>query len=212
MKQALALVGWLALGHTADAEAQSTPNATLPPKGFGTLHQTDVAIVVRTEDVLMTILPLDERVTRLLAVDSYEGLQRIRTDRSDDIRSAVAGRGEGSTQTFLVTIHATSDYARFDPDRITIVSRGRYFRPIAILPISPRWAEHQLDRSGAQSALYVFDRDLDPMHPMIVEYGNVRATSWAQTLRRLEVERSRVEARARGNDLTPIGKPCLYIH
>jgi len=193
-----ATVCLLAVSITTQTDAQAIPNSTLPPKGYGTLRQSDVVIVVRTADVHITILPLDERVTRLLVPDAHQALHAFYVDRRDELDAAAPRRGVEGTQVFLVTVYGASNFARFDPEEITISSRNRYFRPLAVLPVSPRWAEHQIDRGETLTALYVFDRGLDPLHPLIVDYRGTRVATWERTLHRLEVERARVVARARG--------------
>jgi len=182
----------------ASAQSAGTATTELPPAGFGSLRQTDVAILLRTDDIQISVLPLDERVIRLLSPDTYEALHGIRAARDEKIRDASPfGTGE-QVQTFLVTVYASRQRIQFDPERVTITSNNRYFRPMGIIPITPRWAEQQLEARETASALYLFDRGLDPLQPMIVEYGSAVDVSWEQTLRRLETERARVEARARG--------------
>ena len=197
MKTVLAFVLW-AWAWPAAAQLPDTATTDLPPAGFGTLRQTDVAVVLRTDNLQISVLPLDERVIRLLSPDTYQAMHAIRTAREEDLRQAAPFGSAEQWQIFLVTMYASRERIQFDPERIRITSNNRYFRPIEILPITPRWAEHQLDGGGTSSALYLFDRGLDPLKPMTIEYGMEIDTSWGQTLYRLELERTRVESRARG--------------
>ena len=181
------------------AQTPATTVTDLPPAGLGSLHQSDVAILLRADNIQISVLPLDERVTRLLSPDTYKGLSGIRSAHQEELLEATPF-GRDRVQVFLVTMYATRQRTQFDPERLTITSNNRYFRPLRIVPITPRWGEHQLDSRESSSALYLFDEGLDPLEPMIVEYGATVDLSWQQTLRRLETERALVEARARGTN------------
>ena len=89
-----------ALAACAPATRAQTPhdpeadlhNATLPPVGFGTLSQSDVAILLRNDEIELQFLPLDERVIRLLAPDSYQALSALVRQRQPAIDSIAASR------------------------------------------------------------------------------------------------------------------------
>ncbi len=182
----------------ASAQSVDTVNTDLPPTGFGSLRQTDITILLRAGNLRIGLLPMDERVIRLLAPDTYRSLRGIRVAHEQKIRDASPFRTGDQIQAILVTIYASRERTQFDPERVMITSNNRYFRAMDIIPITPRWSEHQLEGRETASALYLFDNGLDPLKPMVVEYGTAVDASWEQTLRRLESERVRVEARARG--------------
>ncbi|NJD19603.1 MAG: hypothetical protein FIA95_10030, partial [Gemmatimonadetes bacterium] len=46
----------------------------LPPAGFGSLRQDQVAVFLRTPNVSVRVLPLEEREIRMLAPDPYSSL------------------------------------------------------------------------------------------------------------------------------------------
>lgn len=182
----------------AVAQQPDVGNMDLPPAGFGSLHQTDVAILLRMDNIQISVLPLDERIIRLLAPDTYQSLHGIRVAHTNGNRDTSPFGANDQMQAVLVTVYASRDRIQFDPEQLMITSSNRYFRPTDIIPITPRWSEHQLEGRETASALYLFDRGLDPLKPMLLEYGTTVDSSWEQTLRRLESERARVEARARG--------------
>ena len=43
----------------------------LPPPGYGSLRQSDLALCMRNDVMVIRLVPLDERVTRLLTRDAY---------------------------------------------------------------------------------------------------------------------------------------------
>jgi hypothetical protein len=184
--------------HTTPAPASPAAVATdaLPPVGYGTLHQEDVALKLATESVQLRVLPLDEHVTRLLAPDAYESLRRLAAAHQPEIDS-VAARTGVRARAFLVTFFAVAPSAGFSPDDVTISSQNRLFRPAAVLPLSPVWSERRLSQRETASAIYLFEEGVTLSQPLTVSYGGVSADQWEGILRTLERERARIYARAR---------------
>ena len=69
----------LSAAFAGAAAAQDTTAATpgLVPAGYGTLRQEDIAVRLTTGTFQLRVLPLDERIIRLLAPDSYAALHRL---------------------------------------------------------------------------------------------------------------------------------------
>jgi len=129
---------------------------TIPP-GYGTLRRDDVVMRFSTGTVEIQVLPLDEQVIRLLAPDTYRSLSRLVQSRTDDIADA-AGRGATQNPTLvMVTFLGVVPQARFNPEELFITSRGRLFRPIGIVPLSPTWSSFQLDARQQAAAIYLFE-------------------------------------------------------
>jgi len=194
---ALSLLGCTA--RTALAQQAPIPADTaqdLPPAGYGTLHQDDVALRLATESVQLSVIPLDERVTRLLAPDSYQSLHRLVTSRAREIDSVASRSGVQRPSVFLVTFFGVGPRAAFSPDEVTITSQSRLFRPVAMLPLSAAWSELRLNQRETASALYVFEGGLTLNQPLTLSYGGASSDQWENTLRVLERERARVYGRA----------------
>jgi hypothetical protein len=177
--------------------AQERPREDIPPAGFGTLKLDDIALLFSTSDVRVRVLPLDERVIRLLAPDSYESLSGLKRLKAADIDSAGRAFGITDPTLFLVSFFGLKERAPFTPEELTVQSRGRFFRPVAFVPMSPRWGERQvaLRESAVAVALYepgiaLFDDQL------LVSYGSVTTGAWAQVARLLDRERAAVLSRA----------------
>lgn len=188
----------LALAGSAAAQADTAHLATpdLPPAGFGTLRQEDIAIRVQTATLSVRILPLDERIIRLLAPDTYESLHRLRTSRDAEI-GQIGDRYGARPTALLVTFFGRQDRARFEPEILTVTSQNRFFRPLAILPLTPLWSSRQLDQRETASAVYVFE-EIRLLDPFTVSYQGIASAGWEQTLRTLDRERASVLARAAG--------------
>jgi hypothetical protein len=180
----------------ATARAQDTTTAGLPPAGYGSLRQEDVAVRLRTATLQLRALPLDERVTRLLAPDSYASLHKLQESMASAVAEAAAQAGIHAPALFFVTFFGLQDQARFVPDDVTITSRNRFFRPVAILPITPRWSEQQLGQRETASAVYVYEDGIALFDPFTLSYGGTASTDWERTLPLLDRERAAVLARS----------------
>jgi hypothetical protein len=195
------LLGLAATSPSARAQdtAQAAANPTLPPAGYGTLRQEQVAIRLRTSTFQVRVLPLDERVIRLLAPDTYAALHRAAESAAGQVAQAAARSGVQAPTLFLVTFFGLQDRARFVPDDLTITSRNRFFRPVAILPLTPRWSEQILSQRETASAVYVYEEGIALFEPMAVSYGGTTSTDWEAILPTLDRERAAVLARAARN-------------
>ncbi len=180
---------------------QAADSPQLPPVGLGSLRQEDIAVRVDAGGIQIRVLPLNELIIRLMAPDSYAALHALREAKAKALVD-VRGRYGTEPEIFLVTIFATVEQAQFDPEQLTLISRNRFFRPISILPNSPQWNEHRLTQRETASAVYAFESGIALLEPFTVDYGGLRSDQWAQTLRRVERERARIEARIRRRDLT----------
>jgi hypothetical protein len=177
--------------------AQSPADSTgLPPAGFGTLHQDDISVRLAAGNVQLRVLPLDERIIRLLAPDTYASLRQLLTARTDEIQRLSVQHGARRPGLFLVTFFGLEPRAQFSPEDVTVTSQNRLFRPVAILPLSAQWSESQLRQRETANAIYLFDDGIALFEPLGVSYDGASSSQWEQTLRTLERERARVYARA----------------
>src|SRR3954464_12523283 len=136
---------WIGLTCTAlvfgasAAHGQGGAGVTLPPGGFGTLTQNDLALRIRTTDLDLRFVPLDPRVTRLLAKDSWESLRSVVQSRRAAIDSVAERSGITRPGLALVTFFGQRADARFDPQTLLVLVRNREFRPLGIVPFSNRF-------------------------------------------------------------------------
>jgi len=166
------------------------------PAGYGTLRRDDIVVSLATETIEVQVLPLDEQVIRLLAPDTYRSLIRLERSRATDLADAGA---RGSTQNpslVMVTFLGVVPQARFNPEDLTITSRGRLFRPIGIVPLSPTWSSFQLDARQQAAAIYLFEPGISVREQLTVSYQGQSSDAWSHSLRLLDQERARVKARA----------------
>ena len=170
----------------------------LPPAGFGTLRQDQVAIRLTTPNLAVRALPLDERIIRLLAPDTYASLVELRRSRTADIASASRAAGVDSATVFVVTFFGLQPETRFEPDQVYISSQNAFFRPIGVVPVTPRWSEGQLRQREQAVAIYLFQPGIALLQPFTLYYAELSSNAWEATLRTIEAERSRVLARAAG--------------
>ena len=187
----LALLGAGALPAQAPGDT-----ASLPPGGFGTLRQDDASLRLATGSVELRLVPLDERIIRLMAPDNYAALHRLVVSRTAEIERAAVQGGVRRPSLFLVTFFGRETRAAFTPDDVTITSQNRLFRPVAIVPMAAHWSELLLRQRETANAIYLFEDGIALLEPLTVSYGGVTSAQWEQILRVLEQERARVYARA----------------
>ena len=168
---------------------------TIPP-GFGTLRRDEIVARFNTGTVEIQVLPLDEQVIRLLAPDTYRSLIQLVQSKSLDIKEA-AQRGATENPTLvLVTFLGVVPQARFNPEDVNITSRGRLFRPIGIVPLSPTWSSFQLEARQQAVAIYLFEPGISLREELTVSYQGLSSAAWTRSIRLLDQERARVRARA----------------
>lgn len=185
----------LVLGAPA-AWGQGGPGVTLPPGGYGSLTQNDLALRIRTAELDVRFVPLDPRVTRLLAKDSWESLRSVVLSRRAAIDSVANAAGVSRPGLALVTFFAQKANARFDPQTITVRVRSREFRPLGIVPFSGQFTSQQLDVREQVSGIYLFEEDLPVNDSFVVLYAGQPSDDWEGKQRTLERERARVALRA----------------
>jgi hypothetical protein len=172
---------------------------TLPPGGFGSLTQNDLALRIRTPDVEVRFVPLDARVTRLLAKDSWESLRSVVESKRTAIDSVANASGVSRPGLALVTFFGQRVNARFDPQTLTVSARSREFRPLGIVPFSGRFTSQQLNVREQVSAIYLFEEDLPVNDSFTVLYAGQPSDDWQGKQRSLDRERARVASRERGS-------------
>lgn len=181
--------------------AESAPRpAGAPPPGFGTLHQDDFTLAIRATPLLIKVTPLAEEVIRLAAPDTYDRLHALAASRRAEAETAAR---VADPALFLVSLLSDQPDARFQPDDLHLLSRGRLLRPRAILPITPEWGRQLASQHEPQSAIYVFDPEIDLELPLVARYGAWESNDWIRILDRLRDERAKVRARS-GAGLTPV--------
>lgn len=176
-----------------------TLDANWVPAGFGSLRQDDIAVRVAPANGLQVrAIPLDERIIRLLSPDSYRALRDLRDGQAKAIED-VASRTRLQTYSFwFVSFFALEQgETRFSPMEFIISNVGRDFRPLDLIPLTPGFGEYRLRQRDVQSALFVFDGQLDVNQPLTAQMEAARSvTDWGTVVRRIERERALVRSRA----------------
>lgn len=190
----------VACGIPGAVAAQGTD---LPPAGFGSLRQDQVAVMITTGNLAVRVLPLDEHVIRLLAPDTYSSLHALAVSKASAIADAARSAGRDSVTPFFVTFFGLQPQVTFVPDQVTIQSQGSYFRPLAILPLSPLWTDARLDQRQQASAIYLFDPSIPVLQSFTVFYGNQYSGSFDNSINLLQSERARVLSRAAAQNPQP---------
>jgi hypothetical protein len=183
---------------TAQPPNRLTAQDTIPV-GYGTLRRDDIVAVFSTGTIAVQVLPLDEQVIRLLAPDTYRSLRGLVHSRKDDIVEAARLANVERPALVMVTFLGIVPQARFSPEDLNITSRGRLFRPIGVVPLSPTWSSNQLDARQQAVAIYLFEPGISVREPMTISYQGLSSDVWTHSLQLLDQERQRVKARAQSN-------------
>lgn len=196
-------VGVLAVLLTVCPPDRLTAQDTLPI-GFGTLRRDDITVRFATGQLEIQVLPLAEDVIRLLAPDTYRSLSGLLQSRHAELDTAATRAGLRGATLVMVTFFGVIPQARFVPEDLDITSRGRLYRPAAIVPLSPTWSTLQLEVRQQVVAIYLFEEGISFRERLTVSYQGMSNDSWSRSVSALERERARVMARARAQ---PGGNP-----
>jgi hypothetical protein len=200
LTRGLAGMGLMACAHRTQAQADSTGDAVtdhgvkgnLPPAGYGRLEQSRLAVTIRTDELEIRFIPLDERVTRLLAPDAYRSLHDLVASR----RAAIDSLGITNPGLMLVTFFSLRPDVLFDAQLISIEVRSRRYRSIGVIPYSSNFTSGQLGTREQATGILVFDSELTVYEPMPFAYDLLTSNGWERNLGVIERERSRVTLRA----------------
>ena len=174
-----------------------TAQDTIPP-GYGTLRRDDITVRFSTGTVEIQVLPLEDQVIRLLTPDTYRSLIQLMQSRALDIQEAAQRGGTDHPTLVMVTFLGVVGQARFNPEDLNITSRGRLFRPVGIVPLSPTWSSFQLEARQQAAAIFLFEPGIAVREDMLVQYLGLSSAAWVRSIRLLDQERARVKARAQG--------------
>jgi len=190
-------VALLAVGCVTSARPPATLIAQdTIPAGFGSLRRDDIVLKFQTDQVELQFLPLSEHVIRLLAPDTYKSLEQLLRSRRAGVDSAAQRAGISNPTLAMVTFFGLLPGARFTPEDVNVTSRGRLFRPIGIVPLSPTWSSQQLGVREQAVAIYLFEEGISFRDALTVSYQSQSNDSWSRAVSALDRERARALARA----------------
>jgi hypothetical protein len=197
----VSIIQWLAvvalLGCAAPVRGQSGQPARLLPPGYGTLTQDDLALRLRNDDLEIRFIPLDFRVTRLLASDAYQSILGLVEAHRRGIDSVASRGGVSQPGLALVSFFGRRPDVHFDAQTLTLLIRNRVFRPLGTIPLTPRFTSGQLGVRDQASAIYVFEESIPVDDSFVLSYAALTSDDWQIKQSMLNRERARVAARAR---------------
>jgi hypothetical protein len=161
--------------------------------GLGTLRQNEISMYLRRGELQVRVTPLDESVIGVTAPDTYERLAALARGHQEIFRERTGAAVP--FQLFLVSLYTESVEVAFEPEALTIVSRGLRSRPVAIRAVTPGWETRRIFPRQTLLAVYAFTSDLDLEREVEVEYLEVRSRDWGAILIEIQRERARMRAR-----------------
>ena len=183
-------------GNAQQGLSQGTRDA-LPPAGFGSLKQDDIAVKLQNLGLTIKAIPLDESAIRLLAPDSYRALHAQRESRAKELAAIASRMGLPRVQAWLVTYYTLDQgEARFDATDVVLRTPGRDYRPLEVIALTPSFSSGRVAQKAAQQALYAFDPSVDLTQPLTVLAAGQQSTAWTDVQPVLDSERSAIWSRA----------------
>ncbi len=184
-------------GLPPPATAQQPVTEQVPPAGFGTLRLDDIAVLFETGDLRIQVLPLDERVIRLLSPDSYQSMAGLKRVKAADIEEMARRYGIAEPALFSISFYGLRERASFSPEELTLQSRGRFFRPIGFVPMSADWGARQLAQRGTAIAIALFEPGMALFEEdLAISYQGFTTRAWNGIAKVLERERAAALSRA----------------
>lgn len=178
------------------APADSTTDPALPPAGFGQFNQDVITLRLRSGSLEVRVVPLDERVLRLLSNDGYRSLRSLLENHQAAVDSIAQRNGVRNPGVALVTFFATTPNTRFDPQLLNVTVRNRLLRPIGVIPLSPAMSAQQLEVRDQATGLFLLEEPIPVTEPFTIGYLGATTDDWDRRLSRLDAERGRIRARA----------------
>jgi len=180
----------------------TTGKGSVPP-GYGTLRQDEIAVRLELQGLIVRAIPLEESLIRLLTADSYRALRELQESNKQSIAAVTRRRGGQPPDLWYVSFYGVAPDVHFSPMELIITSSGRNFRALEVIPLSSGFGEQRLRQRETQSALYLYDEEVDLNQPLTVTFQDQQSASWEQILTRVERERALVRARASRSDERP---------
>jgi hypothetical protein len=202
---ALALIVAASGGRRVHAQVDTV--GLLPP-GYGTLDLNTITMVMQTSVLEIRFVPLDKRVMRLAKPSVDSAMDQLVARFKTQIQDAADRAGVSTPGLAMVTFYATQGGSQFTPQDLRVVTPGREFAPIGILPFNSNFNSGQLQLRQQASALYVFEQTLPVETSFGIGYGPTSSPdAWTPVLETLNREKSRVQARAAQAPTTPDSAP-----
>lgn len=188
----------LACAPASHAQAQDVAGGDLPPPGYGTLSQDDISVRIAAVDLEIRIVPLDQRLLRLLGSDAYASLNKLALDRKAQTDSVASLGGVSDPGLALVTFFGLQDGVRFEPLNVYVVIRNQLIQPLGMVPFSAILSNRQLNARQQASAILVYRTPIPVYESFGVAYGSISVPdAWRNVLERVKREQSRVMAKVR---------------
>jgi hypothetical protein len=153
---------------------------------------------MQNDELEIRFIPLDPRILPLLAKDAYQSFRTLIETHRRGIDSVASAAGVSQPGLALVSFFGRRADVRFDPQTLTLLVRNRVFRPLGMIPLTPRFTSQQLGVRDQVSAIYVFEEELPVDDSFTLNYGNLASDDWQSRQQLLNRERARVAARSRG--------------
>lgn len=179
---------------TRQAAPEPADDGTDLPVGHGTLRQSDISVDLRRGELQLRVTPLTESVTRVTAPDTHDRLSALARGHQEIFLERTGAAVP--FQLFLVSLYTEMGDVTFEPEDLSLVSRGLRYRPVEIRAVTPGWDRQRLEPRQTLMAIYAFPGEVDLERDLEVEYQELRSREWERILPVIQAERARIRVRA----------------
>ena len=175
------------------------------PEDFdGRLIKADITATMRGGDLEISITVMDESILRYATREMSDHLNMLIEERlADNMNYNIDDPNRAIP--FLINFRALGQEVRYEPYELIIYNYGQEYKPIDIIPISPRFFERvAYIRQKPVAAIYLFDHgiDLNSTDLTISYFDALIFKNWLRIIEAVNTAKAQLElekARAREN-------------
>ncbi len=175
----------------------------VPDDYEGLLTRNDFTATMRGGDLEITVTVMDESIIKYATSEMRSYLRKLKEDYLDD-PFVYDPESKDRPIPFLVNFRALGQEVRYEPRELLIYSYGAKYRPITIIPVSPKFDTRvAYIREPPVGAIYLFDRaiDLESRELSIVYLNQLSFNSWIRVIEKLNEAKTLYEVyRTRNRD------------
>lgn len=167
----------------------------VPEDYDGLLVKSDITATIRGGDMEISVIPMDESILRYTTLELKNYLAALKKDHLSKSAFADPFDPKGPIP-FLVNFRALGQEIRYEPHEMVIYSHGSEFKPIEIIPVSPKFMDKvAYIRQPPVAAIYLFDRGVDLQSQTLTfsYFNSLRFGNWQRLIERLNAARTQYE-------------------
>jgi len=167
----------------------------VPEDYDGVLIKTDITTTTRTDDLEISVTAMDESIITYATLELKEYFRNLIKENTGNGLSMDPTDPKGPVP-FLVNFRAMGQEVRYEPHELVIYCHGMEYKPLQIIPISPKFMDKvAYIRQPPVAAIYLFDRSIDlQSQDLIFSYfDSLRFGNWLKVIERLNAAKTQYQ-------------------